>query len=66
MWDPIWLIGASPHSGTTFEIAGSVGVALVVIAVCLALADRLPRVLFPLAAVGSMALSAYVGGIVAV
>jgi uncharacterized membrane protein YeiB len=61
MWDPIWLIGASPHSGTTFEIAGSVGVALVVIAVCLALADRLPRVLFPLAAVGSMALSAYVG-----
>jgi uncharacterized membrane protein YeiB len=66
MWDPTWLVGASPHSGTTFEIAGSVGVALTVVAVCLVLADRLPRVLFPLAAVGSMALSAYVGGIVAV
>ncbi|MGY1689778.1 heparan-alpha-glucosaminide N-acetyltransferase domain-containing protein [Geodermatophilus sp. SYSU D01105] len=66
MWDPTWLVGASPHSGTTFEIAGSVGVALTVIAVCLVLADRLPRVLSPVAAVGSMALSAYVGGVVAV
>ncbi|MGY1625136.1 heparan-alpha-glucosaminide N-acetyltransferase domain-containing protein [Geodermatophilus sp. SYSU D00965] len=66
MWDPVWLTGAAPHSGTTFELAGSVGVALVVIAVCLLLADRLPRVVFPLAAVGSMALTAYAGGIVAV
>jgi hypothetical protein len=29
-------------------------------------ADRLPRTVFPLAAVGSMALTAYAGGIVAV
>jgi uncharacterized membrane protein YeiB len=64
-WDPVLLTGAFPHSGTTFEIAGSVGVALLVIGVCLVLADRLPRALFPLAAVGSMALTAYVGGVVA-
>jgi uncharacterized membrane protein YeiB len=65
-WDPIWLIGATPHSGTPFEIVGSVGVALVVIAACLVLADWLPRAAAPFAAVGSMALTAYVGGIVAV
>ena len=63
--DPVLLTGAFPHSGTTFEIVGSVGFALVVIAVCLVAADRLPRARFPLAAVGSMALTAYVGGIVA-
>ena len=63
--DPVLLTGAFPHSGTTFEIVGSVGVALAVIAVCLVVADRLPTILFPLAAVGSMALTAYAGGIVA-
>jgi uncharacterized membrane protein YeiB len=64
--DPVLLTGAFPHTGTTFEIVGSVGVALVVIAVCLLVADRLPRTVFPLAAVGSMALTTYAGGIVAV
>jgi len=56
----------SGHTGMTFEIFGSVGVALPIIAVCLVVADRLPRTVFPLAAVGSMALTAYAGGIVAV
>jgi len=64
--EPVLLTGAFPHTGTTFEIVGSVGVALVVIAVCLVVADRLPRMVFPLAAVGSMALTTYAGGIVAV
>jgi uncharacterized membrane protein YeiB len=61
-----WLSGASPHSGTTFEIVGSVGVALVVIAVCLVVAERLPTVTFPLAAVGSMALTVYTAQVVAI
>jgi uncharacterized membrane protein YeiB len=64
--DPVLLTGAFPHTGTTFEIVGSVGVALVVIAICLFVADRVPRTVFPLAAVGSMALTTYAGGIVAV
>jgi uncharacterized membrane protein YeiB len=64
--DPVLLTGAFPHTGTTFEIVGSVGVALIVIAMCLIVADRLPRTVFPLAAVGSMALTTYAGGIVAV
>ncbi len=66
VWDPVWLTGATPHSGTTFEILGSVGVALVVIAVCLVLAERLPTVTFPFAAVGAMALTVYTAQVVAV
>ena len=62
-WDVTWLVGAAPHSGTTFEIVGSVGVALVVIAGCLVVADRLRLVTFPLAAVGSMALTVYTASI---
>jgi uncharacterized membrane protein YeiB len=65
-WDAAWLSGAAPHSGTTFEIVGSVGFALMIIAVCLVLAERLPTVTFPLAAVGSMALSVYTAQVVAI
>ena len=60
-----WLSGAAPHSGTTFEIVGSVGVALIVIAVCLVAAERLPKTTSPLVAVGAMALTAYTGHILA-
>jgi uncharacterized membrane protein YeiB len=60
------LSGASAHSGTTFEIVGSTGVALAVIAVCLVIADRLRTVVLPLAAVGSMALTVYIGSVLAV
>jgi len=64
-WSLAWLSGAAPHSGTTFEIVGSVGVALVVIAVCLVVAERLPTATFPLVAVGAMALTAYTGHVIA-
>jgi uncharacterized membrane protein YeiB len=64
-WSLAWLSGAAPHSGTTFEIVGSVGVALVVIAGCLVVAERLPRATFPLVAVGAMALTAYTGHVIA-
>jgi uncharacterized membrane protein len=57
--DPGWLFIASPHSGTSFEILGSTGVALAVLAGCLLIGDRAGRALFPLAAVGSMALTIY-------
>jgi uncharacterized membrane protein YeiB len=64
-WSLAWLSGAAPHSGTTFEIAASVGVALIVIAGCLVVAERLPRATFPLVAVGAMALTAYTGHVLA-
>jgi uncharacterized membrane protein len=60
-----WLSGAAPHSGTTFEIVGSVGVALVAIAGCLVLAERAPRATFPLVAVGAMALTVYTAHVIA-
>lgn len=57
--DQAWLLIATPHSGTSFEVIGSTGVALMVVAVCLVAGDRAGRLLYPLAAVGSMALTVY-------
>lgn len=54
------LLATWPHSGSTFEILGSGGVALAILAVCLLLPAAASRtVLAPLAAVGAMSLSAY-------
>ncbi|MFG3338386.1 DUF418 domain-containing protein [Glycomyces sp. NPDC048151] len=58
------LFVAGPHSGTTFDIVGSVGVAILVIVGATFLMDRLPRLrrlAAPLVAVGTMSLTAYVG-----
>ncbi|MEV5988523.1 DUF418 domain-containing protein [Streptomyces sp. NPDC052051] len=60
---PAWLLAASPHSETTLSILGNTGVAILVVAVCLAAMDALPRLhtlARPIIAVGSMSLSAYV------
>ncbi|MEU1849508.1 DUF418 domain-containing protein [Streptomyces sp. NPDC019990] len=58
------LLTAGPHSGTTFDIIGSVGVAILVIVGATVLMDRLPRLrrlAKPVIAVGTMSLTAYVG-----
>ena len=63
------LLVASPHSGTTFEVLGNTGVAILTMVGSLALLDRLPRarrLLAPVTAVGTMSLTAYVGHIVAI
>ncbi|MGY1707151.1 heparan-alpha-glucosaminide N-acetyltransferase domain-containing protein [Geodermatophilus sp. SYSU D00697] len=65
-WDPAWFAGAEPHSGTSFEVVGSAGVAVAVLGLCLVVADRLPRVTYPLASVGATALSVYTAQIVAI
>ncbi|WP_240666211.1 heparan-alpha-glucosaminide N-acetyltransferase domain-containing protein [Oerskovia turbata] len=64
--DYLWLAG--PHTDTTLEVLGSGGFALAVLGLCLLLGDRRPvlRVLAPLAAVGSMALTVYCLQIVAI
>ena len=54
------------HSGSPFEVVGSTGFALAVLALCLLAAPHARRLLYPLAAVGSMALSAYTGHVVIV
>jgi uncharacterized membrane protein YeiB len=58
------LLAAGPHSGTTFDIIGSVGVAILVIVSATVAMDRLPRLrrlAKPVIAVGTMSLTAYVG-----
>ncbi|MEU7662902.1 DUF418 domain-containing protein [Streptomyces lincolnensis] len=58
------LLTAGPHSGTTFDIIGSVGVAILVIVGATVAMDRLPRLrrlAQPVVAVGTMSLTAYVG-----
>lgn len=59
-------IGIEPHTNTIFEAVGSGGFAIAVLGVCL-LASRLARtVLYPVAAVGSMSLTAYTTHIVVI
>ncbi|MFG2949179.1 DUF418 domain-containing protein [Streptomyces adustus] len=63
-----WLLVAAPHSQTTFSVLGNTGVALMVMAGCLTVADRMPRLTrlaTPVSAVGMTALTAYVAHIVA-
>jgi uncharacterized protein len=47
------------HSGSPFEVVGSTGFALAVLGLCLLAPSALRWVLYPLAAVGAMALTAY-------
>lgn len=58
-----WLLVASPHSATPFDLAQTTGSALVVIGLALALADVLPRwgraLLAVVAGAGAMPLSLY-------
>jgi uncharacterized membrane protein YeiB len=58
------LLLAGPHSGTSFDIVGSLGVAITVILCAMVAVDRLPwlrRLAKPVIAVGTMSLTAYVG-----
>lgn len=59
--EPDWslLLGMEAHSGTTFEIVGSSGIAALVIGVCLLIARRSRPVLFPVESIGATALSTY-------
>lgn len=52
-------IGAEPHSNTIFEALGSGGFAIAALGLCLLIGRLARNVLFPLAAVGSMSLTAY-------
>ncbi|MBB6174760.1 putative membrane protein YeiB [Nocardiopsis mwathae] len=58
------LVIAEPHSNTTFEVLGNTGAALVVLGLCLIVADRAGRLLDPLASVGTMTLTLYSAHIV--
>ena len=62
--EPSAVFTTEPHSGSPFEVVGSTGFAIGVLGLCL-LGSRVIRwALFPIAAVGSMALTAYVAQVV--
>ncbi|EST36479.1 DUF418 domain-containing protein [Streptomyces roseochromogenus] len=66
---PAGLLVASPHSETTLSILANTGVAIAVLAACLAAVDAVPRVqrlARPVIAVGSMSLTAYVFHVVGI
>lgn len=61
-----WLTGAEPHSGTTFEVLGSAGFAVLVVVGCLLVTERLPALVAPVAAVGALALTVYTAHLLAI
>ncbi len=58
LWD---FFNISPHSNTTPEVVGNLGVGIAILALCLYLSPLAKHVLLPLAAVGSMSLTSYFG-----
>ncbi|WP_046470558.1 heparan-alpha-glucosaminide N-acetyltransferase domain-containing protein [Allosalinactinospora lopnorensis] len=59
--DWAWLLTAAPHSGSPFEVYGAGGVAIAVLGVALLVSHYLRWALYPLASVGALALTTYVG-----
>lgn len=57
--DPGSLLVAEGHSGSAFDLASSAGIACIVIGVCVAAQRWLRWPLLPVAAIGSMSLTAY-------
>jgi uncharacterized membrane protein len=67
--DPWSLLAAQPHSGSTFDIIGSVGAAITVLLLAMVAVDRLPwlrRLAGPAIAVGTMSLTIYVAHILVI
>lgn len=60
------IFAVEPHTGGVAEVLGSGGFAVAVIALCLLASRPLRWALVPLAALGSMPLSAYTGHIIAI
>ena len=60
------LLTSAPHASSPVELLANTGVVLVVLGLCLLAGERWPRALGPLAATGSLALTAYTGQVVAI
>jgi uncharacterized membrane protein len=60
------LLTSAPHSSSPVELVANIGVVLAVLGLCLAAAERFPRIVAPVAATGALALTAYCGHLVAI
>jgi uncharacterized membrane protein YeiB len=63
---PAWQMLATGHSYTPFDLLGCLGIAAAVLGVCLHLGDRFTLSTRPLADLGSLVLTAYIGHFVAI
>ncbi|SFB14640.1 Protein of unknown function [Cellulomonas marina] len=63
---PTALVTTEPHSSTTAEVVGNTGAALLVLAGCLVVAARAPRLVAPVVATGALSLTAYSGHLVVI
>ena len=54
-----WLAVRAPHSGTPFDLAHTIGSAMVVISLCLLLSRAIPRVMAVVFGAGAMSLTLY-------
>ncbi|WP_245975778.1 heparan-alpha-glucosaminide N-acetyltransferase domain-containing protein [Amycolatopsis palatopharyngis] len=63
---PAWQLLSTSHAYTSFDLLGCLGVAAAVLGVCLHLGDRFSRPLRPLADLGSLVLTAYIGHFLAI
>ena len=59
-----WLAVRSPHSGAPFDLAHTIGSAMVVISLCLLLARLTPRVMAVLFGAGAMTLTLYTAHVI--
>lgn len=59
-----WLLSTAGHSEMPLAVVGATGFAVGVIGIALVVADRWPRLLWPLTAFGRVALSVYVGHLI--
>lgn len=64
--DWLLLLSAEEHTGMPLEIFGGIGVALIIVTFCLWLCERYPRASWPLAAMGTVSLTAYTGHVIAI
>ncbi|GAB3476619.1 heparan-alpha-glucosaminide N-acetyltransferase domain-containing protein [Nocardiopsis coralliicola] len=64
--DWAWLLVSAGHSGTPFEVFGAGGIGIAVLGLCLIIAPYLRWVLYPVGAVGALALTTYVGHILVI
>ncbi|MFC7740326.1 hypothetical protein ACFQXA_04180 [Nocardiopsis composta] len=64
--DWAWLLVPTGHSGTPFEVFGAGGVAIAVLGLCLLVSPYLGWAVYPLASVGALALTTYVGHILVI
>lgn len=56
---PWWLTVASPHTATPFDLLHTIGTAIAVVGLMLLIARKLPGLVWPLAAIGSMTFTLY-------